>query len=603
MRFLIFALLNILSIDASANTLPSWDLTTLYQNHSQCLKDVESTIIRSEDFSIKYENNVKSLDARSLALAIKRYEKISEAAAKASSYSYLQYITNMNDPQAESFKQNISEKVSKISSKTLFFPMEINQIGDQRLKIMLAKSRDLKLRENWLRDIRRYKPYILSKDAEKILNEKNELNRNSWIRLYEKTVENFVFKVENETLNFSEIISKSSDPSRENREKAAKAFAQNLKKESQLFAMIMNIIIKDKAIEDEFRGFKRPISSMNLSNLVEDEITDALIEKVKKNYTSLSHRYYAMKKNWLKLDKMREYDRNAPLNFTHEKKYSWNEAKEIVLSAYGQFSPEMSKIAQMFFDNKWIDAAPKKGKRFGAFSHPVSTNANPYIMVNFHGKNTDVMTLAHELGHGIHQYLSKNQGYLMSDTPLTLAETASLFGEQLTFRYLLNKTENKNERKSLIAHKVEDMLNTTIRQIAFANFEIEIHNLRKKGEITPEQFGKIWLKNQKDSLGPSFDFTDNYKYYWSYISHFFGVPFYVYSYAFGECLVNSLYSIYQKTEDKKEFIDKYEQMLAKGGSQRHREMLIPFNIDLKDPEFWQEGLNLISNLIDELEKD
>lgn len=585
------------------DSLPTWDLSHLYKNNEQCWQNVQIVSELSENFAKKFENVVVQLNENELANAIEEYEKIDEIASKTSSFAFLQYITNMNDVENSAFKQNVSEKINKASSCTLFFTMEINEIKDSKLAKMLANSKKLKFYEGWLNDVRIYKPHLLAKETEKILHEKNSLNDGSWIRLFDETLGSIGFEFDEETLNIAEILNLLSDSDRQTRQKAATAFAEGLKNEQRIFTLIMNVIIKDKAIEDEFRGHARPISSRNLANLVEDEITDALIEKVKLNYENLSHRYFALKKKWLKLDQMHEYDRNAPLPFADEKKYDWLEAQKIVLEAYGHFSPEMKKIAKMFFDNGWIDARPKQGKESGAFSHPVSANANPYILMNFQGKNRDVMTLAHELGHGIHQFLAKKQGGLMFDTPLTLAETASVFGEQLTFQYLLKKTQNANERKSLIASKVEDMLNTVIRQIAFVSFENDIHNARKNGELTNDEIGKFWLTNQKESLGPSFEFTENYQYYWSYVSHFFHVPFYVYAYAFGDCLVNSLYSIYEKTEHKADFVKKYEKMLSEGGSKRHSELLKPFNIDLRNSEFWQEGLNLISSLIDQLEKN
>ncbi|MEQ1789453.1 MAG: M3 family oligoendopeptidase, partial [Rickettsiales bacterium] len=386
-----------------------------------------------------------------------------------------------------------------------------------------------------------------------------------------------------------------------NRKKSALVVGEVFEKNAKLFTLITNTLAKDKEIEDKWRGFKKPISSRNLSNYIEDEVVDALLSSVRKSYPALSHRYYALKAKWFKKDKLDYWDRNAPLPTDSDRRYSWDEAKELILTAYGDFSPELTKVGKQFFDKPWIDAPVMAGKSSGAFAHPTVPSVHPYLLVNFQGKSRDVMTLAHELGHGVHQVLSAKQGALMCDTPLTLAETASVFGEQLTFREMVRREKDKKIRKLLIASKVEDMLNTVVRQVAFCEFERQIHDERKKGELTTEQICNIWMDVQAESLGSSIKIHGNYKYFWTYIPHFIHSPFYVYSYAFGDCLVNSLYSVYEKGKVKN-FDKKYLEMLQAGGTLRHKELLAPFGLDATKPAFWQQGLDIISKMIDELEE-
>jgi oligoendopeptidase F len=334
---------------------------------------------------------------------------------------------------------------------------------------------------------------------------------------------------------------------------------------------------------------------------VEDEIVEILTKKVKENYKNISHRYYKIKAKILGLKKMDYFDRNAPLSKIDDEIIPFKNAKKLVLDAYQEFSPKMREIGEIFFDKNWIDAKVIKGKDSGAFSHPCVPCVHPYILMNYQGKIRDVMTLAHELGHGVHQYLAAKQGYFMSSTPLTLAETASVFGEQLTFQKILKNEKDEKKKKLIIANKVEDMINTVIRQIAFLEFEKKVHENRKNGEISLENLCNFWMEIQKESLGSAFKFDDEYKYFWLYIPHFIHSPFYVYSYAFGDCLVNSLYGIY-KSGKIKNFEEKYIEMLSLGGVKHHKEMLEPFNLSIDNEEFWQSGLDVIIGYIDELEK-
>ena len=364
--------------------------------------------------------------------------------------------------------------------------------------------------------------------------------------------------------------------------------------------MITNTLAKDKSINDTWRKLPRPVSARNLSNVVEDGVIDSLAKSVVESYPKLSHRYYYMKSKWFGKKYLMYWDRNAPLPFQSNRVYSWKEAKDIVLSAYTNFNPLIGKIAKKFFDNSWIHAPVLEGKSPGAFASSTVASVHPYILLNFQGKSRDVATLAHELGHGIHQYLAgRKQTHFNATTPLTLAETASVFGEMLTFKLLLNQAEDKVERKALLANKVEDMLNTVVRQIAFYEFEKNVHDLRKQSELSVDEICSIWMEVQKKSLGKGIKYAEEYKYYWSYIPHFIHSPFYVYAYAFGDCLVNSLFNVYEG--GLSDFDKKYINLLESGGSQNYSDLLKPFRLNPKNKFFWKKGLRIIENLIDQLE--
>jgi len=455
----------------------------------------------------------------------------------------------------------------------------------------------------WLRDVGVFRDHQLSDDLEKLLLEKQVTGKGSWVRLFEETMAELRFPLEGEaaSLTASEIFDKLSSKDREVRQAAALSIGQVLQDNIRIFSLITNTLAKDKEIEDRWRGYASPVSYRNKSNLVEDEVVEALTTSVKESYGDLSHRYYGLKAKWMGFDKLEFWDRNAPLPDDDDKRIPWSEAKDRVLNAYGAFAPEMAEIAKGFFDKKWIDAEPRAGKDSGAFSHPTVPSAHPYILMNYHGKTRDVMTLAHELGHGVHQVLAAGQGGLQSDTPLTLAETASVFGEMLTFRAVIDGETDAKRRRVLLAGKVEDMLNTVVRQVAFFEFERRVHDKRREGELSPEALGDIWMAVQDESLGPAFNFTDEYRTYWSYIPHFIHTPFYVYAYAFGDCLVNSLYDVFAKGHEG--FQAKYLDMLKAGGTLRHKELLAPFGLDASDPAFWKRGLKVVSGFIDELEEE
>ncbi len=581
--------------------LPNWDLSSLYKNNNdpQIEKDLEYLKSQIKNFCIKFKGKITKLEAEQLANALNKYEEINEIIGKLSSYAYLQYSTNISDNKKSLFYQNISEKINELSTHLIFFSLELNQLLDTDLTKKLSQNSKLSYYAPWLRDVRVFKPHQLDENIEKLFHERNLTARNNWSRLFDETIADMRFILGKKSLTATEIFNILSDKDATKRKKAAIVIGKTLEQNGKIFTLITNTLAKDKAIEDQWRNFHKPISSRNLSNLIEDEVTDSLIKTVKDNYAQLSHRYYKLKAKWFGKKHLDFWDRNAPLPKQKEKYISFNEAKELVTDTYQQFSPVMGKITTEFFNKKWIDAAVNPGKDSGAFSHPTVPSANPFILLNYKGKSRDVMTLAHELGHGIHQVLAAKQGALMCDTPLTLAETASVFGEQLTFRSLVKNAPNEQQKKFLIANKVEDMLNTVVRQVAFCEFERIVHDARKEGELSAEQICQIWLKVQKDSLGSGIKISQDYKYYWSYIPHFIHSPFYVYAYAFGDCLVNSLYQLYQQRP--KGFQDKYITMLEAGGTLRHKELLAPFNLDATDPTFWQMGINTIIELIDQLD--
>ncbi|WP_114395352.1 M3 family oligoendopeptidase [Oleisolibacter albus] len=585
--------------------MPSWDLSDLYPGPDSPALTADLTAVEREAraFAVAYEGRLASLSGSELAVAVAAYERLDEVLTKIMSYAGLLYAGNMSDPANGRFYQAMSEKVTAISVHLLFFQLEINRLEDADLLAKLGDPRLVRYAA-WLRDVRVFRPHQLSDEVEKLLHEKYVAGRAAWTRLFDEHLAGLRFPVRERALTSAEALNLLSDPDRSLRKDAALALGSVLGAQERLFAHIMNTLVKDKEIEDRWRRYAQPWSSRNLGNQVEDEVVDALSAAVQRAYPRLSHRYYALKARWFGQDKLEYWDRNAPLPGDDDRIIPWQRAKEMVLAAYGRFSPEMASIGREFFEHPWIDVPPRAGKNPGAFAHPVVPSAHPYLLLNYMGRTRDVMTLAHELGHGVHQYLCRAQGHLQSATPLTLAETASVFGEMLTFRSLLAETTEPKARKALLAGKVEDMLNTVVRQIAFYEFERRVHTERRAGELSPERLGEIWLAVQTESLGPAFHFDASYRPYWTYIGHFIHSPFYVYAYAFGDCLVNSLYAAYEDAAARGEgaaFAATYMAMLAKAGTLHHRELLAPFGLNLKDPAFWDRGLSMLSGFIDELE--
>jgi oligoendopeptidase F len=589
------------SAAAELGALPEWDLGDLYpgRDSAELMGDLAASEREATALRERCEGKLATLSGAALGAAVASYERLQETLGRVMSYAYLVYAGDMGNAEIGRFFQTMQERVNGITSTILFFTLELNRIDD---RILDEKLKDTALAHYapWLRDTRAFRPYQLADDIEKLLHEKSIAGRSAWVRLFDETMAGLRFPWEDgKSLTSAEVLHRLSDHDGAVRKKAAGVLGEVLAQNARGFALITNTLAKDKEIEDRWRGFKRPISSRNLSNFVEDEVVDALIAAVRGAYPTLSHRYYRLKAKWFGVEQLESWDRNAPLPDQDDRIIPWPEAQRTVLEAYGAFSNELASIGSRFFTGRWIDAPVRPGKAPGAFAHPTVPSVHPYLLLNYQGKQRDVMTLAHELGHGVHQILAGAQGTLMSDTPLTLAETASVFGEMLTFRALLAAEKDPKRRKIMLAGKVEDMLNTVVRQIAFVEFERRVHDERRTSELTPDRLCEIWLDIQRESLGPAIKLDGHYKYYWAYIPHFIHSPFYVYAYAFGDCLVNSLYAVYQGAAPG--FAEKYLAMLRAGGTLRHHELLAPFGLDAADPAFWQKGISVIAGFIDELE--
>src|SRR5215472_15650167 len=581
--------------------LPEWDLSDLYPGRdSQALEhDLRRLADDAETFRERYQGHLAALSGTALGAAIEIYERLQEQGGRIISYASLVHAGDLADPEIGRFFQTMQERVNAVSTTLLFFTLELNRIDDATLATKKADPA-LAWYCPWLRDTRAYRPYQLLDDIEKLLHEKYVAGRAAWTRLFDETIADLRFPIGGKELTEAEALDLLSDRRPEIRREAGLVIGEVLGKNARTFALITNTLAKDKDIEDRWRDFARPISSRNLANFVEDDVVDALISAVRDSYPRLAHRYYRLKAGWFGVDQLPFWDRNAPLPEDEDRLIAWPEAQETVLSAYSAFSTELASVGGQFFAGRWIDAPVRPGKASGAFAHPTVPSAHPYLLLNYQGRVRDVMTLAHELGHGVHQCLANGQGYLMADTPLTLAETASVFGEMLTFRALLARESDPSRRKIMLAGKVEDMLNTVVRQVAFVTFEQKVHDERREAELTPDRLGEIWLDVERESLGSGLRLEGVYRHYWSYIPHFVHTPFYVYAYAFGDCLVNSLYAVYEDAHQG--FADRYLAMLRAGGTLRHRELLSPFGLDAADPSFWSRGLAVVAGFIDELER-
>ena len=584
------------------NNLPAWDLSDLYKSTKdpQIKKDLDTYKKLNEDFAKKYKGKLNNIKPKDFAEALKMVEKKSTTARILGSFANLNMTTQMKNKEAMAFYQNISEKLSDYSKPSIFFSLELNALPDKKIKELL-KDKDVAKFAPFINRVRRFKDYELSEPVEEILHEKAVTSSDAWVRLYEETTSRLEYTVDGKKYNDAEISKLLLDKDSKTREKAGKEINRVQKENSNLFTFIYNMIIKDQAVSDEKRGYKRPDSSQNLSNNVDDKVVDALADSVRENYKNIAHRFYKLKAKWLGVKKINYWDRNAPLPFSKDMSFSWEEGTKTVLDAYKEFSPELHKIAEPFFSNNWIDVPPRDGKRGGAFAASVSAAKHPYLFLNFVGKQNDVLTLAHELGHGCHMRLSKKQGEINDSTPLTLAEVASVFGEMITFQSLLKKTKDDKQKLCLIASKVNDMINTAIRQIAFHFFETRAHAERKKGELSDDRLCEIWLEEMEKSLGSSVVVDDNSKHIWSVVGHFFFLPFYVYAYSFADCLVNSLYGVYKEGKVK-DFEKKYLSMLSETGIKKYDELLKPFGLDASKKDFWNKGLKVISDYLDELDR-
>jgi oligoendopeptidase F len=582
--------------------LPRWDLTHLYKSITdpQIEKDFLSADKQVKAFVKNYKGKLAKSSGNDLGAAIRSYEKITETLHKIGSYSELLFSVKTDDPKIGQFMQTIEERMTTITMPLVFFTLELNKLDNKTLAAKLKSSKALQHYKPFIDGVRDSKPYQLSDEIEELLHEKSVTGRSAWTRLFEQSITDLRFTIGGKKLTETETLNFLSNKDRKKREAAAKELVRVFKENIRLFALITNTLAKDKEIMDRKRGFQSPMASRNISNEVEDEVVNALVKSVTANYANTAHRYYKLKAKWLGLKKMEFWDRNAPLPFQTDATVPWADAKKVVLDSFYSFNNDMGKIAQRFFDEDWIDAPPQAGKRGGAFAHYTVPQVHPYVLMNYQGKVRDVMTLAHELGHGIHGYLGNPHGILMAHTPLTLAETASVFGEMLVFQHMVNTTKDKKLKKAMLASKIEDMLNTVVRQIAFHHYEVGVHEGRKVSELTPDAIGKIWMKTQTEALGPAFNLAPDYANFWAYVPHFLHTPFYVYAYAFGDCIVNSLYAVYEESEPKA-FSKKYVELLATGGTKRHRELLKPFGLNAADPKFWNKGIAMITRLIDQVE--
>ena len=584
---------------------PIWDLTDLYADIKDKAIANDLTWCRSaaEELSGKWTGRLDKADAETLAGVIASYEDILERLGKAGSHAQLLFAANTTDADIARHSQSIREAGAEIGSLLLFVELEIAAMSQDHMDGLLQVA-ELAGWQPWLRRVRAMAPYQLSADMERMLAERAPTGRGAWVRLFDETAASMRFPFRGADVTEAEILNSLSSTDGDERREAGASLSMVLKDHEKLLSLVTNTLVKDKEVEDRWRGFARPVASRNLDNDVDDAVVDALVSAVDSRNADLAHRYYALKAGWMGCETLDWWDRNAPLPDDDDRLFSWDEAQQLVLDAFAGFDPQMADLATPFFERGWIDAAPRAGKSSGAFSHPVTPSTHPYILMNFSGKSRDVMTLAHEMGHGIHQRLAANQGYLMSDTPLTLAETASVFAEMLAFRRLVDGTEDPAVRRRLLAGKVEDMLNTVVRQIAFHNFETRIHDARRQGELTSDEISDIWMETQRAALGPAIRTGDDYRPIWGYIPHFVHTPFYVYAYAFGDCLVNALWQNYQasvKQGEGDKFVEKYRHLLKAGGTERYDVALARFGLDPRDPAFWSMGLDMISGMIDELE--
>ena len=580
--------------------LPEWDLSDLYssQDAPELSRDLQWLDQECASFAADYEGKLAHLDAEEMLNCVLRNERINTIAGRIMSFAGLRYYQLTVDGDRTKFMSDMQEKITDFTTPLVFFTLELNRIDDAALQALLNANGALARYQPVFDRIRAMKPYQLSDELEKFLHDLGVVG-DAWERLFDETIAGLSFEIDGESLGIEGTLNLLTDPDRAQREKGAVELARVFGETVKTFARVHNTQAKEKEILDRWRGMPTPQTGRHLSNHVEPEVVEALRDAVVAAYPKLSHRYYELKRKWLGLDVMQVWDRNAPLPMETNKIVGWEEAQKTVMQAYGDFDPRMADLAEPFFTKGWIDAAVKPGKAPGAFAHPTVTDVHPYVMLNYLGKPRDVMTLAHELGHGVHQVLAAGQGEMLSSTPLTLAETASVFGEMLTFRKMLDGAKDAAERKVMLAGKVEDMINTVVRQIAFYDFECKLHDARAQGELTPDDINALWMSVQGESLGPAFEFMDGYETFWAYIPHFVHSPFYVYAYAFGDGLVNALYAVYQ--EQPEGFQEKYFDMLKAGGSKHHKELLAPFGLDASDPTFWDKGLSMISDMIDELE--
>jgi oligoendopeptidase F len=578
----------------------NWDLSDLYAaiDDPQIEHDIARTDQRADQFATVYRGKVASFDAEELYEAVVEYEGIVEAASRLEAYAHLIWSTDSGNAKYGALLQKLTEWTSRLQQKLVFFELEWINAPDAFAAQMMAHP-VLGHFQHWLETTRRYQPHRLSEPEEKILAEKSVTGRDAWTRFFSEYMGNTRYPFEGEELTQAGILAKLYAADRDTRQRAAQAFTDVLQKQRPVLTFIYNTLAAEKASDDRLRHYPTWVSSRNLANEVSDEVVEALINAVTSRYDIVA-RYYSLKRQLLGVDKLYDYDRYAPLP-SAEGHYHWDHAREMVLSAYQRFHPRMAEIAGLFFSESWIDAPPKPGKRSGAYSASTVPSVHPYVFMNYTGSPRDVMTLAHELGHGVHQYLSREQGMLQAHTPLTTAEMASTFGEMLVFTDFMAKETDPKVRMAMLAHKIEDTFATVFRQISMNRFEHGMHTARRdEGELSSERFSQIWMQTQQAMFKDSVELTENYAVWWSYIPHFLHVPGYVYAYAFGELLVLALFARYRKEGDS--FAPRYLDVLRAGGSDWPEKTLAPMGVDLVDPNFWQEGLREIEGMVSQLEQ-
>ncbi len=589
---------------SSADALPVWSLDDLYSGRDDPkleadLAEAERLIAELGRFKGQFLACRGQAERLGLMIAqgVSLYEQATNLVLATGAYAGLASATARNDPAWAKAEADLRARHAAIGAESLFLTLEINQLDDWELENALKGSEAAARWRPWIRRVRLTKAHELSPDLERLLIDKAPAVSN-WVRLYDETLARMTVDIDGAKLTLSETLNRLSDPAPERRKQAADALAAALAGQTPVLALALNTLAFEKQVEDRWRRYPTPAASRHIANEVDAEAVEALAAAVVEAYPRLSHRYYALKAKAMGLEALDYWDRNAPLDQAPPRRYSWAEAQAVVLESFAALTPAFADRAKRFFDNPWIDALPRPGKQSGAFSHPVAADKHPYVFLNYMDERRDVLTLAHELGHAVHQTLAAPLGTLLSDTPLTLAETASIFGEGLVFERLLADATGK-ARRALLAGKIEDGLNTVVRQIAFHQFETRFHDLRREGELSPEAIGKLWLEVQGESLGPAIRLNPGYQHYWSYVTHFAHAPFYVYAYAFGDLLVSALME--KRREDPAAFAPLYEQLLAAGGSKTYVEALAPFGMDPREKSFWAAGVSRLERLVDEFE--
>ncbi|MGV8930007.1 MAG: M3 family oligoendopeptidase [Brevundimonas sp.] len=583
---------------------PVWDLSDLYTSREDARIDADLTRTRG------MVDELNSLQGRLIAAraepavlgermdrAVTLYEQASDVLGALGAYAFLAASTDRNDAGAQGFEATVREKLTAIATPTVWVTLEVNQLEEAEIEAALAANSGAARWRPWLRRVRAMKPHELSNELETFLAERGPISA-QWPRLFDETLAAMKVRANKDDLTLSEALNRLSDPKAARRKAAAEGLNEALAAQARTMALVINTVAADKALEDKWRGFTRPADARHLSNEVDGESVDAMAEAVAAAYPKLSHRYYALKAKAMGKATLDQWDRNAPIETSAPRGYDWAAGKQLVLESFADLGPEFADRAGGFFDKPWIDGKARSGKQSGAYAHPVTSDRHPYVFLNWMGERRDVLTLAHELGHGVHQTLAAGQGSLLADTPLTLAETASIFAEGLTFDRLL-KTAPKAEQRGLLAGRIEDGLNTVVRQIAFHRFETRFHDERAVGEVPVERIGELWMEEMGAALGPAITLNPGYEHWWSYVSHFVHSPFYVYAYAFGDLLVAALMET--RAKDPAGFTPLYRALLAGGGSRGYVEALAPFGLNPRDPAFWSIGCRRLERLIDQFE--